>query len=108
MDKATKMSTTKARQEFSEVVSRVAYGKEHVVLSKHGKDLAAVIPMDLYQYLVEVLESARRARRIFEDPNTKWYDEEEGRRVFLEGAKVEELEGRGMPPSAEDKKAAEG
>ena len=31
---------------FSEVVNRAAYGKERTIVSRRGKDLAAVISMD--------------------------------------------------------------
>lgn len=41
-------STTaaKARQNFSEIVSQAAYGKERIVLTRRGKELAAVIPIE--------------------------------------------------------------
>ncbi len=104
-DKATRISTTNARQVFSDLVNRVVYGKEHVMLTRRGKDLAAVIPVDLYNFLVEVLESAERARQAFQDPKARWYDEEEARQVFLEGADPGDLEGRGVRP--EQARAAE-
>jgi len=34
-----------ARQNFAEVVNQVAYGGERVVIHRHGKGLAAVVPM---------------------------------------------------------------
>jgi prevent-host-death family protein len=42
----TRFNVSKAREEFSEVVNRAAYGKERTIVSRRGKDLAAVIPMD--------------------------------------------------------------
>ncbi len=42
----TRLNVSKAREEFPEVVTRAAYGKERTVVSRRGKDLAAVIPMD--------------------------------------------------------------
>lgn len=42
----TRLNVSKAREEFSEVVNRAAYGKERTVVSRRGKDLAAVIPID--------------------------------------------------------------
>lgn len=35
---------TEARAEFSELVSRVAYGGEPVVITRHGKPLVALVP----------------------------------------------------------------
>ena len=42
----TRLNVSKAREEFPELVSRAAYGKERTIVSRRGKDLAAVIPMD--------------------------------------------------------------
>ena len=50
-----KVSTVQARDEFSEVINRAAYGKERVVLTRRGKDLAAVVPMEDVR-LLEALE----------------------------------------------------
>lgn len=41
-----KMSTVKARSQFSEVVNRAAYGKETIILTRRGKEVAAVIPLE--------------------------------------------------------------
>lgn len=35
---------TEARAEFSELVSRVAYGGQPVVITRHGKPLVALVP----------------------------------------------------------------
>jgi prevent-host-death family protein len=43
MNRAT---TGKVRQEFSETVNRVAYGRERIVLHRRGRDLAALVPME--------------------------------------------------------------
>src|ERR1017187_9863990 len=42
----TRLNISKAREEFPEVLNRAAYGKERTIVSRRGKDLAAVIPMD--------------------------------------------------------------
>jgi len=42
----TRLSISKARQEFPEVLNRAAYGKERTIVSRRGKDLAAVIPIE--------------------------------------------------------------
>jgi prevent-host-death family protein len=51
----TKVSTVKAREQFSEVVNRAAYGKERVILTRRKKDLAAVVPIEDVK-LLEALE----------------------------------------------------
>ena len=42
----TTLSTVKARENFSDLVNRSAYGKERVVLTRRGKGIAAVVPIE--------------------------------------------------------------
>ena len=42
----TRLNVSKAREEFPKVVNRAAYGKERTIVSRRGKDLAAVIPIE--------------------------------------------------------------
>ena len=64
-----KMTMTAARRELSEAVNRMVYGKgEPIVLSRRGKDLAAIVPMaDLKlmeeienQVLLRVIQARKR------------------------------------------------
>jgi prevent-host-death family protein len=62
------LTTTRAREAFSEILNRAAYGKERVVLTRRGKKLAAVIPVEDLA-LLEELENrldADEARRAIE------------------------------------------
>ena len=47
----TRLSASQARQEFPEMLNRAAYGKERTIVSRRGKDLAAVIPVEDLQLL---------------------------------------------------------
>ena len=40
------VSTVEARNEFSTVLNRAAFGKERVILARRGKAIAAIVPMD--------------------------------------------------------------
>jgi len=42
----TSMPVTTAREELAEIVNRVAYGKERVCLTRHGKDVACLVSME--------------------------------------------------------------
>jgi len=42
----THLNVSKAREEFPDVVNRAAYGKERTIVSRRGKELAAVIPIE--------------------------------------------------------------
>lgn len=50
-----KVSTVEARDNFSEIINRAAYGKERIILTRRGKDLAVVIPIEDLT-LIEELE----------------------------------------------------
>ena len=60
------ISTAKARNNFSDVVNRAGYGKERVILTRRGKPIAAVVPIEDVEFLEELedradLEAAREA-----------------------------------------------
>ena len=40
------VSTVVARNEFSTVLNRAAFGKERVILERRGKAIAAIVPME--------------------------------------------------------------
>jgi prevent-host-death family protein len=61
---------SEARESFSSTVNRVAYGGERVVLTRHGKRVAAVVPVEDLE-LLESLEDA--------------VDVEEARRILAQG-----------------------
>ena len=60
------ISTVKAREQLSTVINRAAFGKERVVLTRRGKEVAAVVPIEDVKLLEELedridLEEARAA-----------------------------------------------
>ena len=40
-----KMNASAVREEFSDALNRVAYGGERIVVERHGKEVAALIPV---------------------------------------------------------------
>jgi prevent-host-death family protein len=56
MTAVTAVSVADARSELAELLNRVAYGKERLVITRHGRELAALVP-------VEDLHLANRLRR---------------------------------------------
>ena len=53
------MNATDVRADFSEIINRVAYGNEHVVLTRRGKEVAALVKADdlkLIRFFTEILE----------------------------------------------------
>jgi len=50
-----RMTMTAARREISEAVNRMVYGKgEPIVLTRRGKDLAAIVPMADLKLMEEI------------------------------------------------------
>jgi prevent-host-death family protein len=68
---------SEARESFSSTVNRVAFGGERVVLTRHGKRVAAVVPVEDLE-LLESLEDAvdvEEARRILAQASERdWVD----------------------------------
>jgi len=50
----TKISTADARKKFSNIVKRVAFGKESIILTRRGEELAAMVAMDELRLLQEL------------------------------------------------------
>jgi prevent-host-death family protein len=59
----TTVSTVKAREAFSEMLNRSAFGKERIVLTRRGKGVAAIIPLEDLA-LVEAAEERQDAEEI--------------------------------------------
>ena len=58
---AATITTVSARNDFSSVLNRAAFGKERVILQRRGKPIAAVVSMDdllLLQALEDKLDIA--------------------------------------------------
>jgi prevent-host-death family protein len=53
---ATAVTVAEARSGLADLLNRVAYGKERLVITRHGRELAAIVP-------VEDLHLAERLRR---------------------------------------------
>jgi prevent-host-death family protein len=57
----TQMATTKARADFAEVVNRAAHKGERILLSRNGKSIAAIVPVEDVKLLEELEEKADMA-----------------------------------------------
>lgn len=47
--KRTRITATDVRDLFSEVLNRVAYRGDHITLTRHGQDVAVMIPLEDYE-----------------------------------------------------------
>jgi prevent-host-death family protein len=64
----TRLAVAKAREAFADLLNRVAYGGERILLHRRGKDVAALVPVEDLALLEALedrldLEEARKALR---------------------------------------------
>jgi prevent-host-death family protein len=52
------LNTLEAKEEFSELINRVSHHKEHIVLTRRGKEIAAIIPHDDFLLLQKSLRKS--------------------------------------------------
>ena len=72
----TRIAASDARIEFSDIVNKVAFGGERITLHRHGKDVAAIVPVEDLR-LIEMLEDkidleAARAALKEKAPSISW------------------------------------
>ncbi len=63
----TELSIAEAREQFSEAINRAAYGKERIIVTRRGKPLAAIVPIEDMEAMEAIedridLEEAAKAR----------------------------------------------
>lgn len=62
----SRIAASEARLQFAEVLNKVAYGGARILLHRHGKDVAAIVPVEDLELLKKLedrmdLEAARAA-----------------------------------------------
>ena len=76
----TSMPITAARDDLSDVVNRVAYSKERICLTRHGKDVACVVSveearlLDLIEERLDVSDALEALREMQERGSISWGD----------------------------------
>ena len=69
------IDTSVARDGLSDTLNRVSYGKERIVIKRHGREIAALVPMEDLVFLEEFedrmdLEEVRTALAEAEEKGT--------------------------------------
>jgi len=57
------LEATKAKETFGDTLSRVGYGKERIILTRRGKPLAAIVPLEDLE-LLNALENTADAEEV--------------------------------------------
>lgn len=65
----TSFTTMNARKEFAELINRASYGKERILISRRGKNIAAVVPIEDVELLakIEELQDIQDAEKALRD-----------------------------------------
>ncbi|KAF0249830.1 MAG: antitoxin of toxin-antitoxin system Phd [bacterium] len=76
---STNTDVSSAREQFSTLLNRAAFGKERILLTRHGKPVVAVIPvedLELLEMLEEKLElkAALEAKKEAKEQGTIEWD----------------------------------
>jgi len=63
---STTISTVDARKNFADIVNKVAYGNEPIILTRRGQKIAALVSMDELELLQQIedhidIEDAKKA-----------------------------------------------
>jgi prevent-host-death family protein len=58
---AKRLSTSEARQQFAEMINCTAYKGERFVVHRRKKPVAAVIPIEEYDFLEKIIEQRENA-----------------------------------------------
>ena len=77
MPLSTGVSIAKARTDLAEIVNRAAYGKEWIILQRHGKNVCAIVSMESLKMLdaLEKLEDEADRRTLRQrrgEPAMSW------------------------------------
>jgi prevent-host-death family protein len=69
-----KLTASEARQNFSDILNRAAYGGERVIVHRGKKPVAAVVPIEDFEMLEQLEDRAdlEAVRRRLKEPNIPW------------------------------------
>ncbi|MDX1900964.1 MAG: type II toxin-antitoxin system Phd/YefM family antitoxin [Gammaproteobacteria bacterium] len=60
----TLINTTEAKEQFTDLINRVVHSKERILLTRRGKEIAALIPFDDFKHLLEIQDQLDLAEAI--------------------------------------------
>jgi prevent-host-death family protein len=65
------VSVSRARDDFAELVNRAAYKEERVIITRHGRAIAAIVPIEDIAYLEQLEDEydVQEALKVLNDPN---------------------------------------
>ncbi|HTR65126.1 MAG TPA: type II toxin-antitoxin system Phd/YefM family antitoxin [Terriglobales bacterium] len=69
-----KLTASAARQNFSDMVSRAAYGGERIIVHRRKKPVAAIVPIEDLEFLEQIEDRAdlEEVRKRLKEPTIPW------------------------------------
>ena len=66
-----RVSVSQARDDFAELVNRAAYKQDRVIITRHGRAIAAIVPIEDVAYLERLEDEydVQEALKVLSDPN---------------------------------------
>ena len=71
---SAKLTASEARQNFSDILNRAAYGGERVIVHRGKKPVAAVVPIEDFEILEQIEDRAdlEEVRKRLKEPAIPW------------------------------------
>jgi prevent-host-death family protein len=71
---SNKLSASEARQNFSDILNRAAFGGERLLVHRGKKPIAAIMPVEDYEFLEELEDriDIEEARKRLHEPTIPW------------------------------------
>ncbi|MCP3928821.1 MAG: type II toxin-antitoxin system Phd/YefM family antitoxin [Bacteroidetes bacterium] len=81
----TKISTADARKNFADIVNKVAYGKESIVLTRRGQEIAALVSIEELELLQQIEDyiDIEDAKKALQEPGENFPAEEVWKQLGL-------------------------
>ena len=72
----TTISTLEARKKLADVINSAQYGKERIILTRHGKAVAGIISVDDLELLEKLEDSLdlKEAKEIMDNDSSEFLD----------------------------------
>ena len=82
----TTITTADARKNFADIVNKVAYGNELIVLTRRGQEIAALISMDELELLQQIEDhiDIEDAKKVLAEPGENISAQEFWKQLGLE------------------------
>ena len=71
---SNKLTASEARQNFSDILNRAAFGRERVLVHRGKKPVAAIMPVEDYKFLEDLEDriDIEEARKRLNEPTIPW------------------------------------